>query len=136
MGHWRAKMPADGFPECPLKHDLAEFSKRYNKEPAVVMELMFPSDYPLQPPFIRIIRPRFQMHTGHVTIGGSVCMQALTASGWLPTFSLENIFVEIRSQMVEGGGRLDMGYLRDYTMAEATEAFNRVAERYGWKRAK
>merc|ERR1711920_611456 len=102
-------------------------------EPAVVMDLMFPSDYPLQPPFIRVIRPRFQHLTGHVTIGGSVCMQALTTSGWLPTFSLENVFVEIRSQMIEGAGRLELAdAARDYSEAEAKEAFTRVAQRYGW----
>lgn len=34
------------------------------------------------PPFVRVVRPRFQFRTGHVTIGGSICMELLTLSGW------------------------------------------------------
>lgn len=134
LDHWRATMLAESFPECPLKADLCKYaSQNAGRGAAVVMDLMFPSDYPLQPPFIRVVRPRFQMHSGHVTIGGSICMEALTPSGWMPTMALENIFVEVRSQMVEGGGRLDLASsARDYTEAEAREAFNRVASRYGW----
>merc|ERR1712032_576420 len=98
---------------------------------AVVMDVLFPDTYPMSPPFIRVVRPRFQMHTGHITIGGSICMQLLTPSGWLPSVSLENVFVCIRSEMIEGGGHLDFANgLKDYTPAEAKEAFNRVASRY------
>lgn len=135
LDRWRATMHVDSFPACPLKEDLRQFASKTGRAPAIIMDLMFPNDFPQQPPFIRVIRPRFQMHTGHVTIGGSVCMQALTPSGWLPTFGLENIFVDIRSQIVEGGGRLDLVNVSDYTEAEAKEAFNRVAQRYGWNKA-
>merc|ERR1712194_356403 len=88
-------------------------------ESAVVMDVQFPDTYPMSPPFIRVVRPRFQMHTGHITIGGSVCMQLLTPSGWLPSVSLENVFVSIRSEMIEGGGHIDMENSgRDYSMGE------------------
>eukprot|EP00439_Symbiodinium_sp_Y106_P042434 s3326_g5.t1 len=100
-----------------------------SKAAAVVMEVLFPDSFPMAPPFIRLVRPRFQMHTGHITVGGSVCMQLLTPSGWLPTVSLENVFVAIRSEMVEGGGRLDFSCTRDYSAQEAREAFQRVAQR-------
>lgn len=130
---WSVKMTAEGFPEkCLLMDDLRQFAKANSAEAAVVMHVVFPREYPMFPPFIRVVRPRFQMHSGHVTIGGSVCMQLLTPSGWLPSVSLENVFVSIRSEMVEGGGRLDFSSNCDYTMSEAQEAFNRVASRYGW----
>eukprot|EP00929_Paragymnodinium_shiwhaense_P026126 TRINITY_DN15599_c0_g1_i1.p1 TRINITY_DN15599_c0_g1~~TRINITY_DN15599_c0_g1_i1.p1 ORF type:complete len:394 (+),score=81.13 TRINITY_DN15599_c0_g1_i1:95-1183(+) len=133
IDRWLAKMPAESFPDCPLRSDLFHFATKFKKEAAIVFDVRFPQDFPQSPPFVRLLRPRFQMHSGHVTIGGSVCMQALTPSGWLPSFSLENVFVEIRSQMIEGGGRLDpAGANRDYTEMEAREAFNRVASRYGW----
>merc|ERR1719329_683883 len=126
-------MAAEGFPDkCPLKEDLKSFAAQNSAEAAVVMHVVFPNDYPMFPPFIRVVRPRFQMHSGHVTIGGSICMQLLTPSGWLPSVSLENVFVSIRSEMVEGGGRLDFTNNRDYSVAEAQEAFKRVAARYGW----
>jgi len=50
----------------------------------IVMNIQFPADYPFSPPFCRIIRPRFEFHTGHVTIGGSICMELLTRKGWSP----------------------------------------------------
>jgi len=116
-----------------LRTELERFGQQHPSGlPAVVMEVLFPDTYPMAPPFIRVIRPRFQMHSGHVTIGGSICMQLLTPSGWLPSVSLENVFVSIRSEMVEGNGRLDFSNNRDYTKEEAKEAFNRVASRYGW----
>ncbi len=31
--------------------------------------------------FLRVVRPRFKMYTGHVTAGGSVCIQAPAAFG-------------------------------------------------------
>ena len=58
-------------------------------QPVVHMEMKFPKDYPMNPPFVRVIRPRFKFLTGHVTIGGSVCMQLLTRSGWRPTTDIE-----------------------------------------------
>lgn len=133
---WAVHMHADGFPEgCSLRDELTRFAAQHpSGVAAVVMDVHFPDTYPMDPPFIRVIRPRFQMHTGHITIGGSICMQLLTPSGWLPSVSLENVFVSIRSEMVEGGGRIDFasGAKGDYTVAEAREAFNRVATRYGW----
>merc|ERR1719253_1576174 len=57
LDHWRATMSGDSFPDCPLKGDLQAYASQSKQEAAVIMELMFPADYPLQPPFIRIIRP-------------------------------------------------------------------------------
>jgi len=128
-------MHAEGFPDkCPLKADLTRFGMKHpSGMSAVVMEVKFPDNYPMQPPFIRVVRPRFQIHTGHITVGGSICMELLTPSGWLPSVSLENVFVSIRSEIIEGGGRLDFTTSStDYTMNEARDAFNRVAVRYGW----
>mmetsp|Transcript_119258 Transcript_119258/g.371514 ORF Transcript_119258/g.371514 Transcript_119258/m.371514 type:complete len:163 (+) Transcript_119258:1-489(+) len=133
--HWCVKMHADGFPEaCTLRRDLRKFAEKHPSGlAAVVMDVVFPDSYPMDPPFIRVVRPRFQIHTGHITIGGSICMQLLTPSGWLPSVSLENVFVSIRSEIVEGGGRVDFSRgVQDYSISEAKDAFKRVAERYGW----
>jgi hypothetical protein len=62
------------------------------KREFVKMELTFPKDYPFSPPFIRVIEPRFKFHTGHVTIGGSICHEILTRSGWTPTNSGAHCF--------------------------------------------
>jgi len=95
-----------------LAKDLFAYSSSTGNKPVVAMEMKFPKDYPMSPPFVRILRPRFKFLTGmgeclpvwvivfcshgdrwscagHVTIGGSICMQLLTRSGWSPTNDIE-----------------------------------------------
>ena len=83
---------------------------------------------------MRVIRPRFAFHTGHVTVGGSICMEALTSSGWTPEYSMEGVLMLVRQAMVDGGAKLDI--LRPhipYSEQEARSAFMRVARDHGWK---
>lgn len=81
-------------------------------QPVIEMEMQFPKEYPMFPPFVRVIRPRFKFltgknhdfvtdsnkhmisHKGHVTIGGSICMEMLTRSGWSPSNDIEVLWVE------------------------------------------
>jgi ubiquitin-conjugating enzyme E2 Q len=142
--HWRVVLPAEGFPDdCVLKNDLIEFARRSTrggdssggadtKKAGVLFDVVFPAAFPFSPPFIRVVYPRFQFHTGHVTVGGSICMELLTDHGWLPTYSIESVFVQIRSEMCEGGGRIDFNNMNDYTEVEAKQAFERVARQHGW----
>lgn len=111
--------------------DLAKDMKKRGVD-AIKLELTFPKDYPFSPPFIRVREPRFQFHTGHVTIGGSICMQALTKSGWSSAFDCESILVQIRTEMMAGGARLDSHNQTPYSVAEAQAAFDRVAAQHGW----
>ena len=88
----------------------------------------------MEPPFVRVITPRFAFHTGHVTVGGSICMELLTSSGWRPTYTVESVLIQIRSSFVEGGGRLDPQRAHiPYSALEACEAFKRVAREHGWQ---
>lgn len=62
----------------------------------ITMLIAFPPSYPFNPPFCRILRPSkiarglfltfvgFAFRTGHVTVGGSICMELLTNKGWSP----------------------------------------------------
>jgi ubiquitin-conjugating enzyme E2 Q len=111
--------------------DLAKDMKKRGVD-AIKLELTFPKDYPFSPPFIRVREPRFQFHTGHVTIGGSICMQALTKSGWSSAFDCESILVQIRTEMMAGGARLDQRNQTPYSVGEAQAAFDRVAAQHGW----
>ena len=128
-------MPAESFPDdCQLRKDVENFAKTYNKEAEVLFSVQFPENYPFAPPFVRVVRPRFQFRTGHITVGGSVCSELLSTNGWSPSYSVEMVFVQARADLIEGGGRIDMRNSKwDYTDKEAREAFNRVASRYGWK---
>ena len=116
-----------------LKKDFKAYSERYNKPAEIVFEMRFDSNYPFSPPFLRVIRPRFAFRTGHITVGGSICMQSITPSGWIPVRTIESIFIEILFNMAEGGARLDLNTSGvDYQLAEAQEAFTRVAKQHKW----
>jgi len=127
---WEVKL--FGFdPKSDLSKDFEKVQKN-EKERYIRLEMKFPNDYPFSPPFIRVVRPRFKFHTGHVTIGGSICMELLTRSGWSPGNDIESILVQIRSEMLSGGARLDLNNKSDYTEKEAQDAFSRVAKQHGW----
>ena len=71
-----------GFDEkSAIGKDLAKLKAKTGVE-HVTLEMRFSKDYPHVPPFVRVVKPRFAFRTGHVTIGGSICMELLTTSGW------------------------------------------------------
>ncbi|KAL7535941.1 hypothetical protein ACHAXR_006821 [Thalassiosira sp. AJA248-18] len=78
----------------------------------VQLEMSFPDQYPFEPPFVRVVKPRFKRQTGFV-MSGALCMELLTTDGWNPINDIESVIVSIRSLMVVGDGRLqaavDMG---------------------------
>jgi len=120
---------------CQIHDDLKMYHQaRPDREEAVVVEAVFPPNYPSGPPFMRILYPRFHQYTGHITIGGSICVKELTLSGWNPEFKLTQFVIMIRNLLMEGGALVDMSNPKiDYSIREAQEAFFRVASQHGWK---
>ncbi|MCO5569453.1 hypothetical protein L7F22_023165 [Adiantum nelumboides] len=133
---WHVSLSRSLFKQFPLYKDLVECARQWNvPEVAIKLECTFPENYPFCPPFIRVVSPKFSFHTGHVTVGGSICMELLTASGWSPVYAFESIIVQVVNTMIEGGGRLDkraVATRSEYSKLEAREAFNRVARDHGW----
>lgn len=130
--HWEVKL--FGFEKgSELAKDMETFKKKTNQD-YILLELRFSKDYPFAPPFVRVVRPRFAFRTGHVTIGGSICMELLTNSGWNSTNDIESILIQIRAEMTSGGARLDAGMSNtyEYTEQEAWDAFFRAASTHGW----
>lgn len=119
-----------------LGKDLQEYSKKYNREAAIHMEMTFPGEYPMAPPFVRIIQPQFQFLTGHVTLGGSICMELLTKSGWRPTYDIENLLIQIRSEILSdpNASLKKSSADKPYDLVEAQRAFERMVNRYGWNK--
>ena len=141
---------------CQINLDLAELERLHPGFGYVQMEVSLPPSYPDEPPFLRVVTPRMVQYTGHVTVGGSICIPLLsltsTLQGWDPQFSLENVIatvianftdaerVLVRTPSGPGGmaGPLRImlpdtaqGYpygwtLLAYSMAEARGAFQRV----------
>ncbi|KAL4433729.1 hypothetical protein ABPG75_000170 [Micractinium tetrahymenae] len=70
----------------------------------VELEARFPADYPSQPFFLRVVRPRMQQYTGHVTVDGAICLEALTNSrgpgAWRPDFCVEGVLVMVLHNML------------------------------------
>jgi ubiquitin-conjugating enzyme E2 Q len=71
----------------------------------VELEMSFPDQYPFEPPFVRVVQPRFKRQTGFV-MSGALCMELLTKDGWNPVNDIESVIVSIRSIMVIGDGRV------------------------------
>jgi ubiquitin-protein ligase len=100
---------------------------------AIEIEITFKDNYPLEPPFIRIVYPHFKFHSGHITIGGSLCMEMLTNQGWMPSFNVENVITQIKMAISDGNGEIDeANYNKRYTMTEAIDSFKRVLATHGW----
>lgn len=117
---------------------LAQDMKKRNVK-SVVLELRFGKDYPMSPPFVRVIRPRFlgfqQGGGGHVTAGGAMCMQLLTNDGWSAVSSIESVLLQVRmaiSSTEPKPARLDNGPRADYGVGEAVDAYMRACAVHGW----
>lgn len=99
----------------------------------IELEIRFPENYPFSPPFLRVVKPRFQHLTAHITASGAFCQEILTDKGWVPTCSIESLITIIMTEIVEGGGRIDrQRHNIPYNLNEAKESFIRVAKSHGW----
>lgn len=88
-------------------------------------------------------------------LGGSICTELLTNSGWTPgkvslsclllvfpaqltlfvlmlANTVESALVSIRANLIIGGARLDLHNKSDYSESEAREAFERMRREHGW----
>lgn len=122
-------------PHLPLAGDL----KKANLQ-SVILELRFPPQFPMDPPFVRVIRPRFlafsQGGGGHVTLGGALCMELLTNSGWSAVTSIESLLLQVRlaicSTDPQPGRLANYGSKQDYGIGEAVESYKRACHMHGW----
>ncbi|KAM0718941.1 hypothetical protein Q7P37_006013 [Cladosporium fusiforme] len=111
---------------------------------SIVLEIRFGPDFPFSPPYIRVIRPRFLPFTmgggGHVVIGGAMCMELLTNTGWSGIMSMESVLMQVRMAIasepfarLEGkGAKLPAGRVHDYGVGEAAEGYIRACASHGW----
>lgn len=121
-------------PALPLARDLHEL-----RLPTVVLEFRFGPSYPLAPPFVRVVRPQLVPFAegggGHVTVGGALCLELLTGSGWTPAMTMDNIVVQIQAALseTERPARVNRRCVGvDYGVGEAAAAFARLAGAHGW----
>ncbi|KAL9621450.1 MAG: hypothetical protein Q9160_004093 [Pyrenula sp. 1 TL-2023] len=129
-------------PSLPLAKDLKTAGLK-----SVVLEVRFTANYPISPPFVRVIRPRFLPFAsgggGHVTAGGAICMELLTNSGWSPVSSIESVLLQVKiamSSLEPRPARLEntskaaaKGGMGDYGTWEAVDAYKRACAMHGWE---
>jgi ubiquitin-conjugating enzyme E2 Q len=122
---------------------LVEDMKKANAT-SIVLEIRFGPDFPFSPPYIRVIRPRFLPFTqgggGHIVIGGAMCMELLTNSGWSSVMSMESVLMQVRMAIasepfarLEGKGQTIPHRSSDYGAAEAAEGYIRACASHGWQ---
>ncbi|KAM0475604.1 hypothetical protein ACHAPX_006927 [Trichoderma viride] len=109
---------------------------------SIVLEFRFGASFPFSPPFVRVVRPRFlpfaQGGGGHVTVGGAICSEILTNSGWSAVMTIEKVLIQIRLGLTDSDppARLEMkngtSGTRDYSIGEAVDAYQRAARSHGW----
>mmetsp|Transcript_27114 Transcript_27114/g.55232 ORF Transcript_27114/g.55232 Transcript_27114/m.55232 type:complete len:297 (-) Transcript_27114:766-1656(-) len=139
-----------------LNKDLAALESKGIGSGCVLVEIRFPQNYPTNPFFLRIVSPRMKMYTGHITAGGSVCIQALTTgtsdSNWQSSFSVEGILTLVCTNMLDsermqvrtatgpggmsGPARVEFRLAHaEYSEHEAQAAFQRMEQHHrvnGW----
>ncbi|SCV71838.1 BQ2448_4532 [Microbotryum intermedium] len=122
-------------PDLPISKDMKAKGVK-----SLLFEIRFGDTFPLSPPFFRLVHPRFLpfIHGGggHVTGGGSICMDLLTSTGWSPIYQIEAILLQIRmaiSNLEPRPARLDPhNWDKSYTIQEAVEGFKRAAATHNW----
>ncbi|GAA5923452.1 hypothetical protein JCM1841_003333 [Sporobolomyces salmonicolor] len=133
---WVIEIPQASFhPDLPLANDM-----KLKGVKSLLMEIRFSENFPFSPPFFRVVHPRFLpfIHGGggHVTGGGSICMDLLTTDGWSSVYTIDAILLQIRmamSNLEPKPGRLDPHHWNTpYAMDEAVAGFKRAAATHGW----
>jgi ubiquitin-conjugating enzyme E2 Q len=122
--------------DLPLAKDMKAAKLR-----SIILEVRFPANYPMNPPFVRVIRPRFLEFQagggGHVTIGGAMCMELLTSTSWSAVMSMESLLLQVRLAITSTDpqpARLSTRRgVQDYSVGEAIAAYTRACYAHGWK---
>ena len=102
----------------------------------VTFEISFPMEFPSEPPFVRVISPRFCYRTGHVTIGGSICSPLLTSEKWSSSIDISQILLYMHSTLIDGQAVVDFTSALAFVPYSETEAranFVRTARDHNWK---
>lgn len=121
---------------------LYEDCQRYNI-PGIVVAIYFEPTYPMAPPKIRVVYPKFVRGTGRITEGGSICADVLYKNGWSPACNLDSTLVSLISLMSNEGqstvdgesskGRIDGNSLgKQYSFNEFLTSVDFVASVHTW----
>ncbi|CAD7930181.1 unnamed protein product [Amoebophrya sp. A25] len=63
-------------------------------------EVMFTDHFPMEAPKLRLVRPTVSMGSFWVQKQGALCMELLSADGWSPALSVEQMAFSVRAMMM------------------------------------
>ena len=128
---WKALLPKNKFDkDSDLYKDMVKYKIEH-----IELEIRLPIEYPYKAPFFRVIKPIFKYKTGHVTVGGALCTELITQTGWNCTYGIKTCLKNIAVLMVDGGGRIDNeSSKKEYGYDESRLAQERINQRYGWNK--
>lgn len=99
----------------------------------ITVEIILSDQYPFSPPFLRVVKPIFKHLTGHITLGGSICHEILSPTGWTATTKLLQLLEFIVTEINQGKPELDMETRKtEYGLDEAQDAYRRMLSSHGW----
>lgn len=119
-------------PKDQLAKDLAEYKKRFEID-HILLRVKFYSEYPLKPPFVRVVYPMIQ--EGYVLDGGAICMELLTPMGWSSAYGMDAVLRQIMATMIEGNARIIMQQGTNYEERAALASMKHIVDthkRDGW----
>jgi ubiquitin-conjugating enzyme E2 Q len=124
------KFYADNFKDSKI---LLEQMKSKNID-YITVEIILNDKFPFEPPFLRVVKPIFKQLTGHITLGGSICHEILSSTGWTATTKLLQLLEFIVVEINQGKPELDMETRKtEYGLEEAKQAYSRMLSSHGWK---
>ena len=112
---------------------LSQYAVAQGRTASVDLEVTFPVVYPAVPPFVRVLWPKFERFSGHVTSEGALCTPLL-GSAWDPDFQMVDLFAELCRLIIEGQPSVCPTTRNGvkYSESEARKSFLRVMRAHGW----
>lgn len=68
--------------------------QRLGLDASIDLETTFPDEYPLSPPFVRVVYP--QLQGGYIFSHGGICFEPLTEKGWAASMTLASLCISIK----------------------------------------
>jgi ubiquitin-conjugating enzyme E2 Q len=118
-------------PNSLMANDLQKYKKKTGRG-YVELEATFPPTYPMHPPFIRVVRPRFKSGSTIVTDGGSICTDVLTMEAWSPSYDIQGLILNVFTAVCVYSPRIDFAATTPYSMEEAKKSYKWAAGVHSW----
>lgn len=96
------------------------------KKEEVTIEMIFPKEYPAEPPFARVVKPRVKSISGNVLEGGAFSTKLLTSSGWKPTTRVKHLINLFKTMLEED--EFEITGKTEYDIGDAKKGFYKYVD--------